>query len=243
MEARSRAKSNARACDLLRYAMVGDGDVLAVLRLWRFKPNKNRKNVIPDGAPSVYSEAMGLARSRTGCVAMTEITRTYEHVFMLLCQWLADNSPCAQDKFPFTSISVNYDYGANAHRDGNNRGVSLTKSFGDFAGGRFLYWGEDNGLSIVEKLREQEARSIDTRHGMLLFDGRRAHAVAPFQGERYSLVFFTIQQYREARHADIESLVSCSLIWPIEKKKRFAIMQACSAHPKATSPDPARNPY
>ena len=106
-------------------------------------------------------------------------------------------------KIPFTSISVNYDCGANAQRDGNNRGVSLTKSFGDFAGGQLLYWGEDDGLSLVETLREQDARSIDTCQGMLLFDGRHAHAVAPFQGERHSLVFFTIQQYKEARPADI----------------------------------------
>ena len=117
--------------------------------------------------------------------------------------------------------SVNYDYGAKAHQDGNNWSVSLTKSFGDFADGQFLYWGEDDGLSLVEMLREQDARSIDTRHGMLLFDGRRAHAVAPFQGERHSLVFVTIQQYREARHADIDSLVSCSHIWPIEEALRY----------------------
>ena len=116
---------------------------------------------------------------------------------------------------------MNYDYGAKAHRDDNNRGVSLTKSFGDFAGGQLLYWGEDDGLSLVEKIREQDARSIDTRHGMLLFDGRRAHAVAPFQGERYSLVFFTMQQYGEARRADVESLVSCSLVWPADDALRY----------------------
>ena len=80
MEARNRAKSNVCACDLLRNAVVGGGDVLAVLRLWRFKPNKNRKNAIPDGDPFVYSETMGLVRSRTGRIAMSEITRTYEHV-------------------------------------------------------------------------------------------------------------------------------------------------------------------
>ena len=67
---------------------------------------------------------------------------------------------------------------------------------------------------------------------MLLFDGRRAHAVAPFQGERYSLVFFTIQQYREARPTDIESMVSCSLIWPIEKKKTLRYYAGLLGTPK-----------
>ena len=177
--------------------------------------------MIPDGAPFVNSETMGLVRSRTGHIAMSEIARTYGHVFMLMCLWLADNSPCAQNKFPFASISVHYDYGAKVHRDGNNRGVSLAKSFGDFASGQLLYWGEDDGLSLVERLREQDAWSIDTRRGMLLFDGWHAHAAAPFQGERLSLVFFTIQQYREARRADIDSLVSCSHIWPIEEALRY----------------------
>ena len=181
MEARNRARSNARAGDILRNAVVGDSDALDVLRAWRFKPNKSRKDVTPDGAPFVYSGTMGLVRSRTGRIAMTEITRTYENVFKLLCRWLVDNSPPARYPFPFTSISVNYDYGAKAHRDGNNLGVSLTKSFGDFAGGQLLYWGEDDGLSLVEKLRGQDARIIDTRRGMLLFDGWHTHAAAPFQ--------------------------------------------------------------
>ena len=165
MEPRNRARSNARACDILRNAVVGDSDVLDVLRAWRVKPNKSRKNVTPDGAPFVYSETMGLVRSRTGRIAMTEIAHTYENVFKLLCRWLADNSPPAQYPFPFTSSSVNYDYGATAHRDSNNLGVSLTNSFGDFADGQLLYWGEDDGLSLVEKLRGvRGARCAELRH-------------------------------------------------------------------------------
>ena len=66
----------------------------------------------------------------------------------------------------------------------------------------------------------QDARCIDTSGGLLLFDGRRAHAVAPFQGERYSLVFFTTQHYGEARRADVESLVSCSLVWRTDEALR-----------------------
>ena len=34
-------------------------------------------------------------------------------------------------------------------------------------------------------------------------------------------MFFTIQQYGEARRADVESLVSCSLNWPTEEALRY----------------------
>ena len=47
---------------------------------------------------------------------------------------IAATGALAQD-FPFTSISLNYNYAARLHRDGNNAGVSFTRSFGNFTGG------------------------------------------------------------------------------------------------------------
>ena len=128
------------ARDLLCKTITGDGDLLEVLQLWRFKPNRTRKNVAPEGVPFVFSETLGLVRSRTGKLIMTNIARQSGNVFMLLCKWLADNMPPGlKHPFPFTSINVNYDCGARIHRDGNNLGAPLTKSFGCFAGGEFLY--------------------------------------------------------------------------------------------------------
>ena len=147
----------------------------------------------------MFSETLGLVRSLSGKLIMTNITRQYDRVFMLLCKWLADNMPPGlKHPFPFTSINVNYDYGARIHRDGHNLRASLTKSFGCFAGGELLYWGEDDGLTPLGGMRREDACAIDSHSGLLLFDGRRAHAVAQYEGERYSLVYFTVPKYDNA---------------------------------------------
>ena len=222
MERRDRATANSRACALLCKPITGDGDLLEVLQLWRFKPNRTRKNVVPEGAPFVFSETLGLVRSRTGKLIMTNITRQYDSVFMLICKWLADNMPPGlKHPLPFTSINVNYDYGARIHRDGNNLGVSLTKSFGCFAGGELLYWGEDDGSTPLGRMRREDACAIDSHNGLLLFDGRRAHAVAPYEGERYSLVYFTVPKYAQARHADLDVLLRCKVVWPSVSTVRY----------------------
>ena len=153
MERRDRATADRRARELLCKTITGDGDLLEVLQLWRFKPNRTRKNVVPEGVPFVFSETLGLVRSRTGKFIMTNIARQYGNVFMLLCKWLADNMPPGlKHPFPFTSINVNYDYGARIHRDVNNLGASLTKSCGCFAGGEPLYWCGDEGLTPLDRM-------------------------------------------------------------------------------------------
>ena len=219
---RTRDRSNARARDLLRSTVIGDGDLLEVLQMWRFKPNRTRKNVVPKGSSFVFSETFGLVRSRDGKILTTNITRQYDSVFTLLCKWLNENSPTEfKYEFPFTFINVNYDYGARIHRDGNNLGPSMTKSFGHFSGGELLYWGEDDGSSPLERLRRDDAQAINSHSGLLLFDGRRAHAVAPFEGDRYSLVYFTVPKYARVLHADREMLMRCKVVWPSEKAARY----------------------
>ena len=68
---------------------------------------------------------------------------------------------------------------------------SIIKTFGDFSGGQLLYWPDDDGQGDVRALPDSGALRFDATREMLLFDGRRCHAVTDFQGERYSLAFFT----------------------------------------------------
>ena len=115
---RSRRVANQCAVDLLaNKEAIADDDVLQVLRLWLFKQNKNRQNVLPLGATSVHSDTLGLVRSRMGKVVATRFTKKYPAVFMLFSRWLAENLP-EQFKtlFSFTSISCNFAYAARLHR-------------------------------------------------------------------------------------------------------------------------------
>jgi len=67
-------------------------------------------------------------------VVTTAVTKRYTEVFHLLYRWMNETHPFERH-FPCTSINMNYGYAARRHRDANNIGPSVTKTFGDFIGG------------------------------------------------------------------------------------------------------------
>ena len=181
---RNRYAAESYADGVLRAGVnVTEEQVLAGLRLWYFKKNKVRTNVMPAGASFVESETLGLVRSRDGRIVATRNTVKYNRFFAMLTAWFRHNRPTDVRLFPFTSISCNYNYAAKLHRDGNNVGPSMTKSFGQFTGGELLYWGDDDGTLPLAAL-PAKAPTYDTSQGLLLFDGLRGHAVSAFDGER-----------------------------------------------------------
>ena len=205
--------------ELLAKEKVGDDAVLQVLRLWYFKENKNRANVTPEGSTSVFSDTLGLVKTRDGKILCSTATAKYWAVLALFARWLAEHLPsCFRMLFPFSSISVNFAYAARKHRDGNNLGPSIAKAFGSFVGGQLLYWPEDNGSTRVEDLALASAQRFDTRREVVLFSGLRGHAVSNFEGERYSLVFFTASEFQGAKAEDVRfHKTACVLPWPTEE--------------------------
>ena len=178
---------------------VFDDDVLSVLRLWYFKANKIRANVMPEGTTSVFSDTLGLVKTRVGKILCGTATSKYWAVTALFARWLAEHLPrCFAMLFPFSSISVNFAYGAKPHRDAFNLGPSIVKAFGSFTGGELLYWPEDNGHDQIENLARSSAEKFDAKRELVLFSGLRCHAVAPFEGERYSRLGAKPQCLRDA---------------------------------------------
>ena len=119
---RSRRSANMMAKELLASgAAIGDDKVLRVLRRWEFSKNESRANVIPSDATFVFSDTLGLVSSRTGGVFVSRITKRYPAVFELLSSWVRQAWPLSP-RFPFTSISLNFNYAARVHRDSNNAG-------------------------------------------------------------------------------------------------------------------------
>ena len=161
---RRRKDADTLATELLASGkLLSDADVLSVLSRWAFQKNRNRQNVIPDGSEFVYSDTLGLTKDRRGTIAVEAYTRDRPSVFKFLCEWLKQGRPTelALD-FPFTSISLNYNYAARLHRDGNNAGPSLARSFGAFIGGELSYWSNDDKRTPLEQLRDKDAVRIDT---------------------------------------------------------------------------------
>merc|ERR1719375_204968 len=201
-----RSMAAAQAKDIMEVAdregrKVTDYEILQVLRLWDFRENETRLNVMREGQKFVYSDTVGLVASRTGLILAKEETRRYPEFGRLLNRWLREHVD-AKDlgaEFVYTSININKNYAGRLHRDGNNVGPSMLKAFGDFTGGQLNYFAEDDRSAKLEVLGAMKNTSVklDVQKGVVLFDGKRGHAVDDFRGERYSLVFFTCPRFEK----------------------------------------------
>lgn len=216
---RRRFVADGIAQDFLRQAgdgPIGDDQVLTCLRIWGFYENRLRTNVIPDGQTGVFSDTLGLNRGRDGRVVVSELSRRNQNFTKLLTKWMRTNKPSdVSHNFPFTSISVNSMYAAKRHRDKNNCGPSIIKTFGKFTGGNLRYWPRDSRKDRVEDLRMAGSVVLNVKSSAKLFDGKRAHEVAPFTGkERFSLVFFTVGKYSNADSPNEQLCKQLGFSWP-----------------------------
>lgn len=200
-------KAETRASEILgdRDHRISDSDVLEVLRLWKFRKNRNRTNVMRPGQICVESEMLGVVFARMYCkCGIAAATRRCPAVTKLLCQYINDNPPSGirlGECFPFTTICINRGYAAARHRDHNNEGISVVRALGRFTGGQLLYWASDHPPSDrdnhtqrpeVTELDARNAKVLDVQTEFCYVDGRKAHEVESFEGERYSLVYFTV---------------------------------------------------
>jgi len=96
------------------------------------------------------------------------------YLYKLLLDYGREHVP-----IPFTSVTVNQNYKADAHRDKGNVGESFLVAFGDYTGGELeIHEGPLKGLHDVRT-------PITTDFSKVL------HSVKDIQGTRYSLVYYT----------------------------------------------------
>ena len=133
-----------------------------------------------------YRRKVGLGRSNTfGIVSRRCLSPDYSRLCWnrpLLYKHLLDFGQkfCP---FPFTSITVNESFRAGLHYDKGNDGNSLLVGFGDYTNGELQIVGGD--LS----------GNYNIQHRPLICDfTTNLHQVLPFEGQRYSLVFYNIRR-------------------------------------------------
>ena len=188
---------------------VTDEEVKLTLEKWEFKRNIDRKNVLPKGKKYVLSETFGLVRTRTGHWMSSSCTRAAPYVPKLLNVWLNDrledtnfltkevpNPMGSKETKPLwlcSSITVNKDFASRRHVDRGNVGPSVIRSFGDHNGGDLLYWPNDDGSVPQDDLAVDHAEVLDVAcpKTLVCYDGKKAHEVRPFSGNRFSIIFFT----------------------------------------------------
>ena len=82
--------------------------------------------------------------------------------------------------FEFTGIQFNYNYKIGPHKDAANVGESVLVCTGDYTGGETCVQLEDGTI-----------QKFDARLRPVVIDGsKHTHWVEPFEGERFSVVFF-----------------------------------------------------
>ena len=141
-------------------------------------------------------------------------TLAFPNVSKLLNSHFRAIIPSELHEFRFTSVTVNKDYASKRHRDGNNMGPSMIRAFGDFQGGELEYFPNDNGKKAVESLDDAHKTRLNIHGHLVLFDGRRAHQVAPFRGRRFSVIWYCCPRAERADHRTRASLRSCGFSLP-----------------------------
>ena len=83
-------------------------------------------------------------------------------------------------EFNWTQVQMNKNFEAKWHYDSQNIGESILISFGDYTGGKTRLMHLDESIE-----------DIDSMYTLCKFNGSKIkHCVLPFEGTRYSLVFF-----------------------------------------------------
>jgi len=222
-----RFAANAEAKDMLKVIeeegrKVTDFEVLQLLRLWDFRRNTSRQNVMKEGMDFVYSDTFGLVADWTGRVIPKEECKRYPEFGKVLNRWLKDSIPEELGaEFVCTSININKNYAGKLHRDGNNVGPSFIKAFGEFTGGELNYFPEDNrscNLEVLQAEHADKSSAFDVSKGLFMFDGKRAHFVNDFQGERFTLVFFTCPRYERITDENMEYMKAANFAFPTPEK-------------------------
>lgn len=190
---------------------------LSALRLWGFDKNTSRENVLPEGEQWVHSDTLGIISDRRDHkLKISAASKGYQNFQRLLTLWLRGRLPPHRRKelLPYTTISVNKDYGAKLHRDRFNEGPSVGIAVGTFTGGGLRYYPDDPKIGDVELLHKQRSVVLDLKRKPAVFDGTCGHSVEPYKGERFSLIFFTVLKYNRAGAVERRTLRRAGSTWP-----------------------------
>lgn len=84
--------------------------------------------------------------------------------------------------FKYTTITINRDMKAKKHIDTGNAGNSVITGLGDFTGGNLL---------VYQKGKYEMPTEYNLKQHILIFNGAELyHRTTPFEGRRYTLVFY-----------------------------------------------------
>jgi hypothetical protein len=148
--------------------------VLDELQRIKFPKNTSRKNI-----SSKPSQAFALGtvnyRGQKSLGGRTQGPSRWNKKFPELYSLVTKLIKLYKPNFQYTTIQVNKNIQSDPHVDKNNVGPSYIIALGDYTGGDLVIEGE----------------RFNIRNNWKWFNGTLGHWVEPFEGTRFSLVYFT----------------------------------------------------
>ena len=130
----------------------------------------------------VVSESYLVLRRAIKGRAAEEEYSTLKHACEAVIRW-------ADPDFAYDHLAITKNFVASAHVDKADQSFQFALSLGNFSGG---------GELCVESADGQRRWRIDTRNRLAKFDGRSAHWVRGYHGNRFSVVWY-VNQGRHGR--------------------------------------------
>jgi hypothetical protein len=149
-------------------------DVFNLLEQTKFPVNSSRKNVAKTPTQSFVLGTVNY-RGQKFLGGKTKGPSRYNQKFPQLYEAIRNLIKLWKPDFEFTTIQVNKNFACSPHIDKNNVGQSYIIGFGNYTGGELVV----------------EGKFFNIKNRWKKFDGNKGHWVEPFEGTRYSLVFFT----------------------------------------------------
>ncbi|CAE7031519.1 unnamed protein product, partial [Symbiodinium microadriaticum] len=205
---------------------ISSDDIDRILKCWAFAKNPFRVNVMPQGQQWVKSDTLGLLRDRGGKLIVTRPAREYPNVAKIIARWLHGKLPKEAKHFKFTSLNLNCNYAARRHRDGNNFGPSMIKALGDYKGGELSVWPEDDKSTNLKALPYDKKVTLDISKNLVLFNGNTAHEVEDFEGNRFSVVYFTAGCHPKMPDDVRKQLAQLDFMLPKKDENRYSVLRA-----------------
>jgi hypothetical protein len=175
--------------------------------------DNRRQNVRLHDTQVLRAISIGCINSCGRGLTASAATFEFRALTMLLVQYARRNLPST---FTFTSIQINKNYQSAMHVDAYNLGPSYIVGLGDYDGGRLWLHDSSGGCAV------------DIKGKFFLFDGNNPHQTLPFEGTRYSLIFYTNQSHSLLKDADSQFLRDVGFPFPVEfeEKLEYAPKQA-----------------
>lgn len=100
-------------------------------------------------------------------------------------------------EFFWSQVQINFNYDIQKHKDGLNQNESIIVAFGDYTGGELC-------IDVDGDIEE-----VDIQDRVYKFNGSLyTHWVKDFEGDRWSLVFFTHHSEEKLRELEIKKLTN-----------------------------------